>query len=621
MHFSEKKIFESVLLQRFLLFEKKVGNRQLAIRAIVIRVEQLKKSGSSRNKSSFSFGFRPKIFEFFGAVPAGFSLHGELLAGITVGLIALPLSLALGIASIPEGTITPFSAPALGLFTAIIGGLIISMLGGSRVQIGGPTAAFVPIILLIISEYGYGGLVMATMMAGVILILMGVTKMGTLIKFIPWPVTSGFTTGIAAAIMITQVPDFLGFHAEKGMPRDFFEKIPWLWEHLSSWNPFSLGIAIGCFFVILLWPRLNIRHIPGSVIAMLAATLFVLITGWGEGHHVATIGSKFGAHAIPSGLPMPFLPHFDWHVMGKLIAPATAIALLGAIESLLSAVVSDGLTGDRHDSNTELIAQGVANLICPIFGGLPATGAIARTSANINNGGKTPLAGIIHALTLLGIILLAARLASYIPMAAMSAVLIMVALRMGEWHELLRLTKMPRSDALVLLTTFGLTVVFDLVLAVEIGMVLAAILFIKRVAETTEVSRVTSDDMLERPEQIAQGKDIPEGVLVYRIFGPFLFGAAEKMEDALAGVDEWPKVLILRLNLVTAMDATGLNALESIVERMRRKDAVVILSGIHFQPLQMLMKAGFINRIGRENFCATFDDSLARAVECLEAQN
>lgn len=545
-------------------------------------------------------------------------MAGEIVAGITVGLIALPLALALGIASIPAGTATPFSAPALGIFTAIIGGLIISTLGGSRVQIGGPTAAFVPIILMIISEYGYGGLVMATMMAGVILILMGVSRMGTLIKFIPWPVTSGFTTGIAVAIMITQIPDALGFRSEGGMPRDFFEKFPWLWEHLHGWNPFSFGIAIGCFALILLWPKLNMRLIPGSIVAMLGATAVVSITGWGDTHHVATIGSKFGPHAIPSGLPLPFLPHFDWHLVRKLIGPATAIALLGAIESLLSAVVADGLTGDRHDSNTELIAQGIANLVCPIFGGLPATGAIARTTANINNGGKTPLAGIIHAVTLLCIILVAARWAAYIPMAAMSAVLVMVALRMGEWHELTRLGKMPGSDALVLVTTFGLTVVFDLVLAVEIGMVLASILFIKRVSETTEVSRVTNEDMLERPEQIAQGKDIPDGVLVYRIFGPFLFGAAEKMEDALAGVDELPKVLILRLNLVTAMDATGLNALESIVERMRQKGATVILSGIHFQPLQMLMKAGFIDVVGRENFCATFDDSLTRAIECLQ---
>ncbi len=282
--------------------------------------------------------------------------------------------------------------------------------------------------------------------------------------------------------------------------------------------------------------------------------------------------------------------------------------------------MADGLSGDRHDSNTELIAQGVANLVCPFFGGLPATGAIARTSANINNGGRTPIAGIVHALTLLGIVLVASRWAVYIPMASMSAVLIVVAFKMGEWHEIARFRRMPISDALVLFTTFGLTVVFDLVVAVEVGMVLAAMLFIKRVSETTEVSRVTTDDMLERPEHIAQGKHIPDGVLVYRIFGPFLFGAAEKMEDAIASLGQWPKVLILRLHLVTAMDATGLNALESIVERMKTRGGTVILSGIHRQPLEMLRKAGFIQFIGRKNFCATFDDSLRRAEElCLSA--
>ena len=564
-----------------------------------------------------SIPFRPKILNFLGKRHPKFSLSGELLAGITVGLIALPLALALGIASIPAGTATPLAAPALGIITAIIGGFLISTLGGSRFQIGGPTAAFVPIILLIVSEHGYIGLIIATMMAGIILILMGVTRMGNLIKYIPWPVTSGFTTGIAMAIIITQVPDFLGFRADGHMPREFFEKPVWIWEHLFSMNPFSMGLSVSCLCVILFWPKLKIHLIPGSIVAMVGATLLVTLSGWGTSHGVATIGSSFGPHAIPSGLPVPHLPRFDWHLAGKLIGPATAIALLGAIESLLSAVVADGLTGERHDSNTELIAQGMANLVCPIFGGLPATGAIARTSANINNGAKTPLAGIIHAATLLVIILLAARWASYIPMAAMSAVLVVVALKMGEWNELARLKKMPRSDGLVLLTTFGLTVVFDLVVAVEIGMVLASVLFIKRVSETTEVSRVTHEDMLERPEQIAQGKEIPEGVLVYRIFGPFLFGAAEKMEDALNQADEWPKVLILRLHLVSAMDATGLNALESIVDRLRHRGGTVILSGIHQQPLQLLMKAGFLEVIGRKNFCATFDDSLERARECL----
>ena len=559
------------------------------------------------------FPFYPKSLEIFGNRAPKFSLSDEVLAGITVGLIALPMALALGIASIPSGISTPISAPALGIFTAIVGGLIISLLGGSRVQIGGPTAAFVPLILLIVAQHGYVGLVMATMMAGVIQIFMGATRLGTLIKYIPWPVTSGFTTGIAVSIMITEVPDFFGYRSGQQMPREFFEKIPWLWSQLPSMNPHSLLVGAGCIGVILLWPRLKLHHIPGAIIAMLGATLLVAFLGWGATHGVATIGSKFGANAIPSGIPMPHLPHLDWHIVRNLIGPATAIALLGSIESLLSAVVADGLTGDRHNSNTELIAQGIANIVCPLFGGMPATGAIARTSANINSGGKTPLAGIIHVLILLGIILVVAKWAAFIPMVAMAAVLIVVVARMGEWHELRRLHKMPRSDALVLLTTFGLTVVFDLVVAVEIGMVLAAILFIKRVSETTEVTRVTDEDMLERPEHVAQGKVIPEGVIVYRVFGPFLFGAAEKMEDAMAGVEGFPKVLILRLNLVTAMDATGLNVMESIVERMQARNGIVILSGIHLQPLQMLKRSGFIGVIGRENFCATFDDALARA--------
>lgn len=557
--------------------------------------------------------FRPRSLGLIGRGWPGFSPGREVLAGVTVGLIALPLALALGIASIPAGMETPLPAPALGIITAIIAGFLISVLGGSNIQIGGPTAAFVPIVLLIVSEHGYSGLILATMMAGAILVIMGLTRMGTLIKFIPWPVTSGFTTGIAVAIMVSQLPDFLGVSGAKPVPREFLEKIPWLAAHLGATDLRSFGLAMACVAVILLWPRLKLRFIPGSIVAMVGATVFVAASGWdGEGM-VATIGSRFGAGAIPSSLPVPQFPEWNFDLIRSLLGPATAIALLGAIESLLSAVVADGLSGERHDSNTELIAQGVANLVCPFFGGLPATGAIARTSANYNSGGRTPLAGIVHAATLLAIVLVAAKWAVFIPMAAMSAVLVVVALRMGEWHEMRRLRRMPRSDAAVLLTTFSLTVVFDLVVAVEVGMVLAAVLFIKRVSETTEVGRVTAEDMLERPEHIAQGKDIPPDVLVYRIFGPFLFGAAEKMEDALARVDEWPRVLILRLHLVTAMDATGMNALESVVERMKNRGSTVILSGIHQQPLQMLRKAGFIEVIGRENFCATFDDALARA--------
>jgi len=561
------------------------------------------------------FLFSPRLFELFsrtGSRPA-FSLTGELLAGVTVGLIALPLALALGIASIPQGAETPFPAPALGIFTVIIGGTIISLLGGSRVQIGGPTAAFIPIILLIVSRHGYSGLLIATMMAGGILIAMGLTRMGTLIKYIPWPVTSGFTTGIAVAIMITQLPDLAGLQTATGMPGEFHHKLLWLREHTGSLNVHALGLSIACIAVILLWPRLKIPFVPGSIAAMLGATLFVALSGWSSAYGIQTIGGKFGAAAIPSGLPLPSLPTVDWSMIHDLIGPALAIAILGAIESLLSAVVADGLSGDRHDSNTELVAQGVANLVCPFFGGLPATGAIARTSANISNGGKTPIAGLVHALTMLCIILLAARWAGYIPMPAMAAVLIVVALRMGEWHELARLARFPRSDALVLLATFGLTVIFDLVVAVQVGMVLAAFLFIRRVSETTEVSPVTEADMLERPEQLACGKPLPDGVVVYRIFGPFLFGAAEKLMDALLGAEHWPNVLVLRLNLVTAMDATGMNALLSVVERMKASGGTVIISGIHRQPFAMLSKANAIGKIGRENLCATFDDAIARA--------
>lgn len=562
--------------------------------------------------------FQPRLLAIFRGGYSTKDLTADLLAGVTVGLIALPLALALGIASVPAGAATPYPAPAIGIFTAIIAGFVISALGGSKFQIGGPTAAFIPVVLMIIDKHGYAGLVLATLMAGVILLLMGLARMGTLIKFIPWPVTSGFTTGIAVSIMATQAADILGIHADTPAPREFLEKIHWIFQHLGATNLATLVLSVACLALILLWPRLGLKRLPGSIVAMVACTLIVVVFGLQESAGISTVGSKFGPGAIPSGLPPLHIPHIDFDLIRSLLGPATAIALLGAIESLLSAVVADGLTGDRHDSNTELIAQGLANIVCPFFGGLPATGAIARTSANISNGGRSPVSGIVHAVTLLLIVLLFARYAVYVPMAAMAAVLIAVSLRMGEWHELGRLRQMPRSDALVLVTTFGLTVIFDLVIAVEIGMVLAAMLFIRRVSETTEVSLVTDNDMLETPEQLAQGKTIPDGVKVYRIFGPLLFGAAEKMEDAILASETLPRVLILRLHLVTAMDATALNALESVVERLKKKGGTIIISGIHRQPLQLLRQAHFIEVIGRKNFCATFDKALGRAGEILD---
>ncbi len=570
-------------------------------------------------KAVLENGFRPRSLELLKGGYSREQFVTDIGAGVTVGLIALPLALALGVASVPAGVATPFPAPAVGLFTAIVAGFIVSIFGGSRVQIAGPTAAFMPIVLLVIERYGYDGLLLATIMAGGILVVMGVVRLGTLIKYIPYPVTSGFTTGIAISIMMSQAADFLGITTAEPAPREFLEKVGWLGRHLEDANPLAAVTAVATGVVIYFWPRLGWRRLPAMAAAMVLATVVVSLLGWPHMHGVGTLGARFGAQAIPSHLPPFTWPTVSLERVRGLIAPAVTIALLGSIESLLSAVVSDGLINDRHDANTELIAQGLANIVCPLFCGLPATGAIARTSANVRTGGRTPVAGVVHSVTLLLIVLAFSHYAQFVPMAAIAAVLVMVAARMGEWHELVRLRQMPRSDAVVLIATMSLTVVFDLVIAVEVGMVLAAVLFIRRMAETTEVSTVTAADELETPEQLAHGKDIPKDVLVYRIFGPFFFGAAEKMEDALQRVERLPRVLVLRMHLVPAMDATALNALESVVERMQAAGGVVILSGTHRQPLQMLAKAGFIEKIGRANIRAHFDDALIRAREVLGA--
>lgn len=567
--------------------------------------------------------FRPRLWQ---SLRSGYNRRMALtdsLSGITVGLIALPLALALGVASIPAGTATPLPAPAIGIFTAIIGGLVAAALGGSRVQVSGPTAAFVAVILLVIEKYGFDGLLLATLMAGMILVLMGLAGMGNLIKFIPYPVTSGFTTGIAITLVAGQAADFLGTRAATTAPREFAERIPWLVQNLPSANWVTFAIALASALFIHFWPRyrerLHLGRVPGAIITLAISAGLV---AWFDLEHragVTTIGSRFGPDAIPHGLPSFVWPEISLARIRDLIAPATTIALLGAIESLLSAVVADGLTNDRHDSNTELIAQGCANLVCPFFGGMPVTGAIARTSANVKAGARTPVSGLVHSATLLLIVLFLAPVVRYVPLGAIAAVLVIVALRMGEWHELTRLRKMPVSDALVLLTTCSLTVIFDLVVAVEVGIILAAVLFIRRMAETTEIAPITARDELETPEQVAHGKDIPAGVVVFRIFGPFFFGAAEKMEDALQRVGGLPKILVLRMQLVPAMDATALNALESVVERMHAAGGTVILSGPHRQPLDMMMKAGFVERLGRRNIRAHFDDALIRAREVLAA--
>jgi len=550
---------------------------------------------------NFSIGFRPKILDTLKTYTRA-DFHADLIAGITVGIVALPLAMAFAIASgVP---------PQAGIFTAVIAGILISGLGGTKVNIGGPTGAFIVILYGIYVKYGAENLAVCTIMAGGILIVMGLARFGTMIKYIPYPVTAGFTSGIAVLIFSTQIKDFCGLTMDK-VPSDFFPKMKTLVEHFATFQWPTLLVATVSLAIIKFWPGKWNRRVPGSIIALILATVTV-----GLFHiSVETIGSRFGG--IPEGLPAPHLPSFEWNHVHNLIQPAVTIALLAAIESLLCAVVADGMIDDQHDSNQELMAQGIANIVSPLFGGIAVTGAIARTATNVKCGGRTPVAGIIHGLTLLIIIVIAAPLAKFIPLAALSAVLINVSLNMGEWHNFSRLPKWPRSDTVVFLATFALTVIIDLTVAVETGMVLAAMLFIKRVSDTTQITAVDESTETEGAHHSLIGKEVPQGVMVYRIFGSFFFGAADKLESSLKRLKQEPDVLILRMRKVLAMDATGLNALEDLYERLRSHNKHLVLSGPHTQPLFMMDKAGFVDRLGRENICANIDASLARAREIL----
>jgi SulP family sulfate permease len=546
---------------------------------------------------NLAISFRPKLLETLKGY-TGRQFSADLVAGITVGIVALPLAMAFAIAS--------GASPQAGIFTAVTAGFIISALGGTRVSIGGPTGAFVVILYGIQAKYGAENLALCTLMAGVILLIMGFARLGTMIKFIPYPVTMGFTSGIAALIFSTQIKDFFGLKVDK-VPSEFVEKMQVLGENFGTFQPATLALAVGSLLIILLWPKEWQRRIPGSIVSLLVGTLAVAIFGL----QVETIGSKFGG--IPQGLPSVHVPSFSFENIRNLIQPATTIALLAAIESLLCAVVADGMVDDRHDSNQELLAQGIANLVSPIFGGIAATSAIARTATNVKSGGRSPVSGMVHAITLLLIILVAAPLAKFIPLATLSAVLVNVALNMGEWHNFSRLSRWPRSDAAVFLTAFGLTVLIDLTVAVEIGMVLAAVMFIKRVSETTQITAVDETVETEGSQHSLVGKEIPQGVMIYRIFGAFFFGAVDKLESALRRLKQEPTVLILRMRKVVAMDATGLNALEDLHERLRAKGKHLILSAPHTQPLMVMEKAGFLDRLGRENVCAHVNESLDRA--------
>lgn len=572
-----------------------------------------------------SIGLKPRLLDTL----KGYSKENfmkDLMAGIIVGIVALPLAIAFGIAS---GV-----TPEKGIITAIVAGFIISALGGSKVQIGGPTGAFIVIIYGIVSNPAYGlqGLLIATMMAGVILIALGLFKLGAVIKFIPYPIIIGFTAGIAVTIFTTQVGDVLGLTqqalAENGetitvplkTPGDFIGKWICYAKNINTFNIWNFLVAIGSLLVIIFSPMALKRvpvlnKIPGSLYGIMAGTLVVLLLKGQFGlEGIDTIGDRFD---IQAQLPEMVVPSFTFDTLQNLLPVAFTIAILGAIESLLSAAVADGAIGDRHDSNTELVAQGVANVVTPLFGGIPATGAIARTMTNINNGGRTPIAGIIHAVVLVLILLVLMPYAKFIPMATLAAVLLVVSYNMSEWRTIKGLLKNPKSDVTVLLVTFFLTVIFDLTIAIEIGLVIACVLFIKRVMETTEISVIENE--IHPNEETEERLSIPEGCAVYEINGPYFFGIANKFEEleSVLKAGNRPKVQIIRMRRVPFIDSTGIHNLTTLVETNNEKGTEVILSGITSKVQKQLLKAKFHKVLGSKNFCNNIDEALNRAKEIL----
>lgn len=548
------------------------------------------------------FDFRPKLFTMLRSYTKA-DLTTDLMAGIIVGIVALPLAIAFGIAS---GV-----SPEKGIITAIVAGFIISLLGGSKVQIGGPTGAFIVIIYGIIQQYGIEGLMVATMMAGVLLILLGIFKLGTVIKFIPYPIIIGFTSGIAVTIFTTQIADIFGldFQGEK-VPGDFIGKWLVYARHFDSVNWWNFLVSIISIFIIAITPKFS-KKIPGSLVAIILVTVGVyLLKMYGGITCIDTIGDRF---SIKAQLPDAAVPALDWEAIKNLFPVAITIAVLGAIESLLSAAVADGVIGDRHDSNTELVAQGIANFVSPIFGGIPATGAIARTMTNINNGGRSPIAGIVHAIVLLLILLFLMPLAKYIPMACLAGVLVIVSYNMSGWRVFKGLLKNPKADVVVLLITFFLTVIFDLTVAIEVGLVIACVLFMKRVMETTQISVITDEIDPNKESDLEVHEEhliVPNGVEVYEINGPYFFGIATKFEEIMASLGDRPKIRIIRMRKVPFIDSTGIHNLTTLCEMSQKENIHIILSGVNPQVHNVLEKSGFYELLGKENICSNINEAL-----------
>jgi len=563
-----------------------------------------------------NFTFHPKLLDTLKGYSAQ-NFFADLNAGLIVGVVALPLSLALAIAS-------GLQNPAIGLFTAIIGGFLVSALGGSRVQIGGPAGAFVPLLAPIVMVHGPEALVVCAFMAGVILFVLGASKLGTMIKYIPFPVVTGFTSGIAVIIMSTQIKDFFGL--TETLPSEFLGKIKALLYDAgaggqSSFQPHfhlnwpTMALALTCTLAIWFWPKKMGRILPGSMMVVVLATVAEVVFHLNAHYNIATLGSRFGE--LPRSLPMPHWPSLSLEAWRALVPAAMTVAVLGAIESLLSAVVADGMIDDHHDSNQELMGQGIANMAMGVFGGMPCTGVIARTATNVRNGGRTPVAGIVHSFTVLAILLLAAPLAKNIPLGALAAVLVVVSLRMGDWHRFLRVKKWPKSDAAVFFSAFGLTVVLDLPTAVGTSLILASALLVKRLAETAYVEADAEVTQGNAPGQQVTDKALPDGVVVFRVFGALFFGAADKLESSLYRAGQLPEVIILRMRDVLALDATGLEALEDLLEKLRKRKKNLILCGPHSQPLFALTRAGFLDTLGIDNVCGDMTASIARAREII----
>ncbi len=567
-------------------------------------------------KQYLSSVFRPKLFDII--INRRYdkkTFMSDLIAGIIVGIIALPLAIAFGIAS---GV-----SPQQGLITAIVAGLLTSMFGGSKFLIGGPTGAFIVIVYGIVGQFGVSGLIIATVMAGVILVVMGVLKLGNIIKFIPYPIVVGFTSGIAVVIFSTQIKDLFGLTIDS-LPADFIPKWISYLNNLSTikWHETFLGLF--SLLIIIIWPRFN-KRIPGSLIAIIAGTIGAILLSKTAGLDFATIGTKFPELAGGIPLPRPETPKIDLAAIRLLFQPAITIAILCAIESLLAAMVADGVTGKRHDSNTELIGQGITNIITPFFGGIPATGAIARTMANINNGGKTPVAGIIHAIVLLLIFLFLMPYAVYIPLSALAAILIIVAYNMSEWRTFRDMLKGHRADVAVLLITFFLTVLVDLTVAIEAGVIMAIVLFVKRISESSSIKVIEDRSVAASEDEEAPNDidmiEIPKGVEIYEIDGPFFFGLASKLDEIDTSSYKSIKVRIIRMRKVPFIDSTGLNNLRSLCKRSKREKIQVILSGVNDNVLDSLSKSGFVNELGREFIFPHIIMALTKANEIVRKNN